>query len=73
VSIDSYGKAQALAKMGLSIGVVVSLSVLFQYTKKLYHMIGLDPQYSWGIMSALMAVFAMICLFIVDEPPEGIK
>ena len=67
VVTESYGKAQAFSLMGLSLGVIISLSVIFEFTKNL------DPQYSWGIMSALTAIFAMVVLFMIDEPPEGIK
>jgi MFS family permease len=67
VEKESYGKAQAFSLMGLSIGVIGSLSVVFEYSKDL------DPQYSWGLMSILTIIFAFILLLIIDEPPEGIK
>ena len=35
VEKESYGRAYAFAEMGLSIGVVLSLSVLFEFTKDL--------------------------------------
>jgi hypothetical protein len=64
---ESYGKAQALSMMGLSLGVIFSLSVLFEYTKNL------DPQISWGILSMSMVIFGLFMLFMIEEPPEGIS
>ena len=53
--------------MGLSLGVIISLSVLFEFTKNM------DPQHSWGILSMLMVIFGLIMLFMIEEPPEGIS
>ena len=64
---ESYGRATALSMMGLSLGVLVSLSVLFEFTKNL------DPQYSWGILSMLMVIFGLLMIFMIDEPPEGLS
>lgn len=52
--------------MGVCLGVILSLGVFFEFTKNL------DPQYSWGITSILTICFSIICLFMIDEPPEGI-
>ena len=53
--------------MGLSLGVIISLSVLFEFTKNM------DPQHSWGVLSMLMVIFGLIMLFMIEEPPEGIS
>lgn len=48
--------------MGLSLGVIMCLSVLFQLTKNL------DPMVSWGIMSIIQILFSISLLYIVKEP-----
>mmetsp|Transcript_11155 Transcript_11155/g.18730 ORF Transcript_11155/g.18730 Transcript_11155/m.18730 type:complete len:141 (-) Transcript_11155:701-1123(-) len=64
---SSMGKANSFQGIGLSAGVIISLSVLYEFTKDL------DPKYSWGIMSIISVSFAISSLFMVSEPPEGIK
>ena len=44
---ESRGKAVSFSMMGLSMGVIMSLSVLFQFTKDM------DPISSWGLMSII--------------------
>ena len=63
---ESIGKAMAFSLMGLSIGVIFSLGVLFEFTKDL------DPKYSWRIMAFIMVLFAIGTLFMISEPPEKI-
>jgi cobalamin biosynthesis protein CobD/CbiB len=53
--------------MGYSLGEIISLSLLFEFTKDL------NPRYSWGILAGLMVFSALLCLYMIDEPPEGIK
>ena len=48
--------------MGLSIGVITSLSVLFEFTKDL------DPIFSWGTMSILLIIFAFVLVLMIKEP-----
>lgn len=48
--------------MGLSLGVIGSLSVLFQFSKNL------DPMISWGLMSFIQICFGISILYIVKEP-----
>jgi len=59
---ESQGSALSFSMMGLSLGVIMSLSVLFQFTKTL------DPMVSWGFMSIIMILFALSLLVIVTEP-----
>jgi uncharacterized membrane protein YjfL (UPF0719 family) len=63
---DSIGKAVAFSLMGISLGVVASLGVLFEYTKDL------DPLISWRIMGAVMLIFAIGMLLMISEPPERV-
>ena len=57
----------AFGQMGLALGVVLSLTVLFTFTVKL------EPILAWGILSLILISFALLTLTIVSEPPEGIK
>ena len=47
VQVESRGTAVSLSMMGLALGIIISLSVLFQFTKNL------DPVISWGVMSVI--------------------
>ena len=60
---SSRGTANSFAMMGLSLGVISCLSVLFQFTKNL------DPTVSWGIMSIIQILFSISILYIVKDPP----
>lgn len=64
---EDQGKALAFGSMGLALGVICSLSILFTFVVKL------DPIVSWGILSLILMTWALITLVIVSEPPEGIK
>lgn len=59
---ESRGAANSLAMMGLSLGVIMCLSVLFQFTKNL------DPTVSWGIMAIIQISFSISLLYIVKDP-----
>lgn len=64
---EDQGKALAFGQMGMALGVVTSLTVLFTFTVKL------DPILGWGILALILITWALITLLIVSEPPEGIK
>ena len=62
VTKQSRGTAISFGTMGFSIGVILSLSVVFEFTKDL------DPRYSWGTMSASLVIFSFALLAMIDEP-----
>jgi hypothetical protein len=53
--------------MGYTCGAVVTLSILFEYTKEL------DPKISWSIIGGMCILFAFITLCMVKEPPDAKK
>ena len=48
--------------MGLSLGVIISLSLLFEFSKDM------DPVNSWGLMSFIQICFGVSILWIVKDP-----
>lgn len=50
--------------MGANLGILFSLSILLQFTKEM------DPRHSWGMMSTILVIFAMISLAMVSEVME---
>ena len=63
---SSMGAANSFQGIGVSLGVVVSLAVLVQFTKDL------DPKFSWGVIAIIQVGFSFAALFMVSEPPEGL-
>ena len=59
---ESQGTAISFGLMGLSIGIITSLNVLFEFTKDL------DPIYSWSAISILSILFAFVLAFMISEP-----
>jgi hypothetical protein len=59
---EDRGAAVSLTLMGLSLGVILSLSVLFEVLKDL------DPSVSWTIMSVMFISLGIVLLFILKEP-----
>ena len=59
VQVESRGTAVSLSMMGLALGIIVSLSVLFQLTKNL------DPVVSWGIMTVIQVSFGIGVFFMI--------
>ena len=59
---ESRGAAVGLAYMGLSLGTILSLSVLFEFTK------GIDPVQALIYPSAIQVIFGISLLFILTEP-----
>ena len=64
---EDQGKALAIGQMGLALGVVMSLTVLFTFIVKL------DPIVGWGILATILISWGLITLGIISEPPEGLK
>ena len=64
---EDQGKALAIGQMGLALGVVMSLTVLFTFIVKL------DPIVGWGILALILISWGLITLGIISEPPEGLK
>ena len=58
------GIANSFSGIGLSLGVILSLSVLVQFTKNI------DPKWSWGIMGGLSVFLGILTIFMVSEPSE---
>jgi len=59
---ESRGRAISIGIMGVSLGIVLSLNVIFKYT------VEINPLISWGIMGVILCAFAISLLFIVQEP-----
>lgn len=64
---DWIGKGVAFSLMGMNLGIIVSLGVLFQFTKDM------DPLISWRIMGAVMLIFSIVMILLISEPPEQQK
>ena len=64
---DWIGKGVAFSLMGMNLGIIISLGVLFQYTKDM------DPMFSWRIMGGVMLIFSIVMVMLVSEPPEQLK
>ena len=50
--------------MGGSLGILSSLGILLQYTKEM------EPRLSWGMMSTIMVLFALLSLAMVTDVKE---
>ena len=61
---EDRGKAISYTIMGITLGVIVSLNVVFTLIKNL------DPTLGWGIMGGLYVLFAFILLSIIKEPVD---
>ena len=59
VAKESIGTAISFGMIGLSLGVICTLLVVFEFTKDL------DPLYSWGVMSALLIISAFVNLAMI--------
>lgn len=66
VDNDQIGKGVAFSLMGMNLGIIISLGVLFQFTKDL------DPLISWRIMGGVMLVFSILMACMISEPPERV-
>ena len=64
---QSYGKGQAVFRMGYNAGVVFTLGVVFAYTKNL------DPKIAWSIVGLSTITFSFVSLIMVKEPPDADK
>jgi MFS family permease len=64
VAKKDRGKAIAYNTMAVSVGVIVSMQVLFNFTKDI------DPLLSWGIIGAMMVFTGILMYFTVDEPKD---
>lgn len=62
---DSYGKGQAVFRMGYNAGIVFTLAVVFNYTKDL------DPKIAWGIVGSATVAFSFVSLLMIKEPPDA--
>ena len=59
---ESRGQAVSFSMMGLYLGVIMSLSVLFEFSKDI------DPVIAWGLMSVIQISFGISVLWIVKDP-----
>ena len=59
---ESRGAAVGISYMGLALGTIMSLSVLFEFTKKL------DPLVALIFPTAIQVTFAISLLCILTEP-----
>ena len=64
---ESMGKANAIKMLAASLGVILNLTILFNFTADI------DPVISWGIMSLLLIICALFVLFMIKEPTEVVK
>lgn len=63
-SKETFGRGIALAVMGMNAGVVVSLSLVVEYTKEL------NPKIQFAIFGGIMVLQAVATLIMVVEPPD---
>jgi MFS family permease len=62
VEVESRGKAGGITVMGMAFGIIGSLAIIVQFTKKL------DPLISFGVIAGTNLFFAIVSLFIIKEP-----
>ena len=61
------GMGFGVYRMGYTLGAVLTLSVLFEYTKDL------DPKIAWSIVGGMCILFAFVTICMVREPPDAKK
>ena len=59
---ESRGQAISFGMMGWTLAVIMSLQLLYNFTKDM------DPMPQWAIPSVLMLFFAFTCLCLISEP-----